>query len=160
MQPVENLDPVMPLQNREKIESFIENSLLGDWIIRIEYSGRNAQGQTDWLQWDSTFFAITSAEDVLQVIDSCYAYFPEREIRISAEKVRPQTRMVYSVYQPGESVLKTLSPDHVASQAANQEWPQVATDEITSVKANNKWRFMAAIGTLAGSLIVWEAASS
>ncbi|WP_455200392.1 ribulose bisphosphate carboxylase small subunit [Kaarinaea lacus] len=157
----EKLDPVAPLNNRKDIENFIDQSLMGDWIIRIEYSGRNAQGQSDWLQWDSTFFAITSSDDVMEAIDSCYAYFPDREIRIHAEKVRPQTRMVYSVYQPVESGLNVKAPVAVAvaSEAANQEWHQ-PVDESVSARGNKAWRFLAAAGTLAGTLIVWEAASN
>lgn len=162
MQLVENLDAVPPLSNRENVENFVEQSLLGDWVIRVEYSGRNAQGQTDWLQWDSTFFAIASADDVMQAIDSCYAYFPEREIRISAEKIRPATRMVYSVYRPAESDLKSQAPVpvSVASQAANQEWPDTAEEEKITVNDNSKWRYFAAVGTLAGTLFALEAASN
>lgn len=162
MQPVENFNPVPLLNNRENVQNFIDQSLLGDWIIRVEYSGRNAQGQTDWLQWGSTFFAITSPNDVMQAIDSCYAYLPEREIRIYAEKVRPQTRMVYSVYRATESELnsQTPVPVSVASQAANQEWPETAEEEKIAVNANSKWRYLAAVGTLAGTLFALEAASN
>ena len=159
MRLVDNLDPVPPLNNRKNVENFIDQSLLGDWIIRVEYSGNNAQGQPDWLQWGATLFAINSSNDVMQAIDSCYAYFPERDIRIYAEKVRPETRMVYSVYRADESGLNSRAPVSVASQAANQEWLQPVKESVPA-STNNTWRFIAAAGTVAGSLIVWEAASS
>ena len=161
MQLVENLNPVPPLHNREKIEGFIDQSLLGDWIIRVEYAGTNSHGQTDWLQWGSTRFAIRSPNDVMQDIDSCHAYFPNREIRIKAEKVRPETHIAYSVYRPTEA----SSIDHntvnvsVNSDAANQEWTQLAEKNVVN-KSNSKWRFLAAAGTLAGTLIMLESVSS
>lgn len=128
MQLVENFDPVPPLRNRKKIKNIIEQSLLGDWIVRVEYVGHNAQGHTDWLQWGSTFFAMTSSEDVIQAIDSCYDYFPDREIRINAEKVQPAMRIAYSVHRPSEPVSNKHVPVnlYVASVAANQEWKRSA----------------------------------
>ena len=161
MQLVENFDPVPPLQNRKNIENFIDQSLLGDWIIRVEYSGNNPQGQADWVQWGSTMFAISSPDEVMEAIDACHANFPQQEIRIYAEKVRPEMRMVYSVYRSTEYVLNDAPSVsvNVASEAANQEWPQSA-DERVPARANNAWRFIAAAGTLAGTLIVWEVASS
>ena len=72
-----------------------------------------------------------------------------------------EMRMVYSVYRPAisDSIKQASLNVGVKSDAANQEWPQ---SENASVTANPKsaWRFLAAAGTLAGTLIVWEVAST
>ena len=142
MRLVENYNPVPPLHNRKNIENFIDQSLLGDWVIRVEYSGNNSQKQTGWIQWGSPIFAIRSPDEVMEAIDACHANFPSQEIRIYAEKVRPEVRMVYSVYRSTEPGLndETSVSVNVASEAANQEWRPTA-DESVSAKGNSTWRF-------------------
>lgn len=81
------------------LRKVIENSLLIDWIIRIEYENTE-QEFTEWSQWDKTFFAIQSAEPVLAALKDCFTKNANRAIRINAEKVRPQTHMIYQVYKP------------------------------------------------------------
>ena len=81
------------------LRKVIENSLLGDWAIRIEYHGEET-GINCWQLWDKTFFAIASAKDVLQAITNCYKTHPRSTIRIFAEKFHPQTRMLLTVYNP------------------------------------------------------------
>ncbi|WP_455375774.1 ribulose bisphosphate carboxylase small subunit [Kaarinaea lacus] len=161
MQLIENFEPVPPLHNRKNIENFIDQSLLGDWVIRVEYSGKNPQGKIDWVQWGSTMFAIKSSCDVMREIDACHANYPAKEIRIYAEKVRPEMRMVYSVYRPTEFGLNDKVSVSIISEAANQEWPRPGNETVpVKAKANSAWRYLAAAGTLAGTLIVWEVASS
>ena len=82
-----------------KLRKIIENGLLFDWIIRIEYTGGTSDYE-NWLQWKETHFAIRSAESVLAALKRCYEEHPDRLIRINAEKMRPQTRMVYTAYNP------------------------------------------------------------
>jgi ribulose bisphosphate carboxylase small subunit len=160
MQLVENFDPVSPLHNRKNIENFIDQSLLGDWAIRVEYAKNNSQGQLSWFQWGSTMFAIKSPADVMEAIDNCHANYPAQEIRIHAEKFRPEMRMVYSIFRASESGINNdQACVNIASQAANQEWIQSA-DESGLAKANSAWRYLAAVGALAGTLLVLEAASS
>ncbi len=130
MRLVENLNPVPPLQNRRNIENFIDRSLLGDWIIRVEYSGNNSEGQADWVQWGSTMFAISSPDKVIEAIDACHANYPAQEIRIYAEKFQPEIRTIYSVYGSTETGLNDEASASVVSEAANQEWPQIL---------DNKW---------------------
>lgn len=81
------------------LKKIIENSLLADWAIRIEYQGETAEA-SGWQKWDKTFFAIRSAEAVLVAILDCYGKHPNSTIRINAEKFRPQTQMLYTVYNP------------------------------------------------------------
>ena len=97
MQLAEKFEPVPELHNRQNIEKFVGQSLLGDWIIRVQYSTTNAKGQASWQQWGDTLFAIRSPVDVMQTLDDCRANFPEQELRIYAEKVRPESRIVYGI---------------------------------------------------------------
>ena len=161
MQLIENFEPVPPLHNRKNIENFIDQSLLGDWVIRVEYSGKNPQGKIDWVQWGPTMFAIKSPCDVMKEIDACHASYPAKEIRIYAEKALPEMRMSYSVYRPMEFGINDKVSESIAAEAANQEWLQSGKETVpVSAKANSAWRYLAAAGTLAGTLIVWEVASS
>ena len=82
-----------------KIKKLIESSLLFDWIIRIEFHRRGPE-YTCWEQWDQTFFALRAAESVIAALKSCYSSNPDCTIRINAEKVRPQTHMYFTVYNP------------------------------------------------------------
>lgn len=85
-----------------QIRKLVENSLLFDWVIRIEYTN-NESDCTTWEQWRDTFFALRSADSVLSLIKHCYTNNPGCVIRINAEKVRPQTRMLFTVYKPYRS---------------------------------------------------------
>ncbi len=93
-----------------KIKKLVESSLLFDWIIRIEFDSRESE-HSCWKQWDQTFFALRSAESVIAALKACYTKYPDYTIRINAEKVRPQTRMYYTAYNPqylhAESTLKS-----------------------------------------------------
>ena len=82
-----------------KLRKIIDNGLLFDWIIRIEYSGEHSDCDA-WLQWEEAHFAIRSAEPVLDALKQCYLAHPDRVIRIYAEKVRPETSMLYTAYNP------------------------------------------------------------
>jgi len=82
-----------------KIKKLIESSLLFEWIIRIEFD-RGESEYTRWEQWDQAFFALRSAESVIAALKSCYSSNPYCTIRINAEKVRPQTSMYFTVYNP------------------------------------------------------------
>ena len=81
------------------IKKIIENSLLSDWAIKIEYleTGSESAG---WQLWDKTFFALRSAKPVLESLMKCYAKNPKSTIRINAEKFRPQSHLLYTVYNP------------------------------------------------------------
>ena len=105
------------------LKKIIENSLLRDWAIRIEYHG----GETvtsGWQRWDKTFFSIQSAKDVVQAISNCYQAYPRCTIRLHAEKFRPQTRMLFTVYNPqylpAEIERKPASTNQPFSQPTDQ----------------------------------------
>jgi ribulose bisphosphate carboxylase small subunit len=92
-----------------KLRKIIENSLLFDWIIRIEYSDITSDCQ-DWRQSGNTQFAIRSAEPVLVALKRCHETHPDCVIRINAEKVRPQTNMLYTAYNP-----RYVTTDHISA---------------------------------------------
>lgn len=81
------------------INKIIENSLLSDWAIRIEFREVEAESAR-WQLWDITFFALRSAIPVLESLMKCYTKNPKCTIRINAEKFRPQSRLLYTVYNP------------------------------------------------------------
>jgi ribulose bisphosphate carboxylase small subunit len=82
-----------------KIKKLVESSLLFDWIIRIEFD-RGESEHIRWEQWDQSFFALRTAESVIAALKSCYTKNPHCTIRINAEKLRPQTRMFFTAYNP------------------------------------------------------------
>ena len=81
------------------LKKIIENSLLSDWAISIEYQNANSESGA-WQLWDKTFFAIRSAEAVLAALMQCYGRHPKSTIRLHAEKFRPLCRILYTVYDP------------------------------------------------------------
>lgn len=81
------------------LKKIIESSLLADWAIRIEYQSDESE-TTCWQLWDKACFAIRSAKPVLEALLACCAKHPKSTIRMSAEKFRPQTRLIYTVYNP------------------------------------------------------------
>ena len=81
-----------------RIKKLVENSLLFDWVIRIEYAADSSE--SGWHQWDNTFFALRSADAVIDAITRCYTANLGHTIRINAEKLRPQTSMLFTVYNP------------------------------------------------------------
>lgn len=107
------------------IRKLIENSLLHDWIIRIEINGGKSE-YACWKQWGETFFALRSAESVIAVLTSCYAKYSDHAIRINAEKVRPQTRMFFTAYNPHYLVTTTNQKSQVSG------WHHIETDRQAS----------------------------
>jgi ribulose bisphosphate carboxylase small subunit len=82
------------------IKKIIINSLLFDWAIRIEYHDVKA-GAASWQLWDKPFFALRSASSVVESLMKCYMKNPGCIIRINAEKFRPQSQLLFTVYNPG-----------------------------------------------------------
>ena len=81
------------------LKKIIESSLLADWAISIEYQCGDPEGPS-WQLWDKVYFAIHSANPVLEALLACYTKHPRSTIRICAEKFRPQTLLLYTVYNP------------------------------------------------------------
>lgn len=102
------------------IKKIIENSLLSDWAIKIEYleTGPESAG---WQLWDNTFFALRSAKPVLESLMKCYTQNPKSTIRINAEKFRPQSHLLYTVYNPGFAPSETESKPQLTRNHSPRE---------------------------------------
>jgi len=108
-----------------QIRKLIENSLLFDWMITIEYVNGNSESAF-WQQWEKSFFALKSAEPVIVALMDCYNKNPGFVIRLSAEKFRPHTRMVHTIYKP------QLQPAAVNLRATNSIIPYGNTEDSTT----------------------------
>lgn len=90
------------------IRKIINSSLLFDWVISIEYQDAESESG-DWKLWEQTFFALRCADAVLESLMTCYTNHPQRTIRINAEKIRPQSQFLLTVYNPGYIQSETQS---------------------------------------------------
>jgi len=81
------------------IKKVINASLLFDWAISIEFQ-EPGTGSAGWKLWAKTFFALRSADAVMESLMKCYGKNPRCTIRINAEKFRPQSQLLYTVYDP------------------------------------------------------------
>jgi ribulose bisphosphate carboxylase small subunit len=90
-----------------KVENLVRQSLRGDWIVRIQYGEQLSADDYRWQQWKSPFFALQDANELNEAILACRMNFPHHPIRLYAEKTRPESRFIYTLYTPSEhSVLK------------------------------------------------------
>lgn len=108
------------------LRKIIESSLLADWAISIEYQSGESEA-TSWKLWCKAFFAIRSAKPVLEALLDCYIKHPDSTIRISAEKFRPQTRMLYTVYNPQYLPAETESRSQTSPRQYLWERNQLTT---------------------------------
>lgn len=84
------------------IKKIIENSLLSDWAIRIEFQEVGSE-LVSWQLWGNPFFALRSANTVLESLMECYSKNPKCTIRINAEKFYPQSQLLFTVYNPSHA---------------------------------------------------------
>lgn len=103
------------------LKKMIENSLLADWEIRIEYADAQT-GTTAWLSWYKVF-AIRTPDVVLQAIQECYSANPDYVIRLNAQKFKPQTNMLYTVYTPSVTNAHSIDEKQTASLPLRNEHP-------------------------------------
>lgn len=94
------------------IKKIIENSLLSDWAIKIEYLEAGSESAS-WQLWEKTFFALRSAKPVLESLMNCYTKNPKSTIRINAEKFRPQSHLLYTVYNPSFAPVEAESKPQI-----------------------------------------------
>jgi ribulose bisphosphate carboxylase small subunit len=105
------------------LKKMIESSLLADWAISIEYHGGEFE-TTCWQAWDKAYFAIRSAKPVLEALLDCYTKHPRSTIRLCAERFNPQTRMLYTVYNPQYLPAETDTPSQTYSTQSPREHDQ------------------------------------
>jgi ribulose bisphosphate carboxylase small subunit len=107
------------------LKKIIESSLLADWAISIEYQSSESEANC-WQLWDKAYFAIRSAKPVLEALLDCYTKHPRSTIRICAEKFRPQTRMLYTVYNPQYLPAETASKPQTSPRQSPREHNQAS----------------------------------
>ena len=105
------------------LKKIIESSLLAEWAISIEYQSGESEAPC-WQLWDKAYFAIRSAKPVLEALLDCYTKHPRSTIRLCAEKFRPQTRMLYTVFNPQYLPAETDSKPQTYSRQSLREHDQ------------------------------------
>jgi len=94
-----------------KVENLVQQSLRGDWIVRIQYGEQVSADDHRWQQWKSPFFALRDASSLNEEILACRMCFPLQPIRLYAEKVRPESRFIYTLYTPSEQTIPKLQAE-------------------------------------------------
>ena len=105
------------------LKKIIESSLLADWAICIEYQSDEPE-TNGWQIWDKAYFALRSAKPVLEALLDCCTKHPKSPIRICAEKFHPQTRLLYTVYNPQYLPTETLSKPQTSTGQSHREHDQ------------------------------------
>ena len=87
----------------DEVERLIKNTLLGQWILRVEHTKDVNPVSIQWQQWENALYCVKEANPVIRSIQACRAKFPTHSVRLYAEMPRLRTRFIYPVYRPGES---------------------------------------------------------
>ena len=83
----------------DRLGQMINDSLLYDWVIRVEYVNPEMAREESWQQWKAPLFALKSSQAVLDAIAACRTAHPCSPVRLNAEKLRPRTHVVYWIDQ-------------------------------------------------------------
>lgn len=111
MQLVKQCTPPEILDCHNELEALIGGSLIGDWMIRIEHKGDHDPQYSCWQQWGDTLFAITHPDSVMEAIYDCRSRRPTHAIRLYAEKVWPQSRLIYRVEETPDCDRRQQRPE-------------------------------------------------
>ena len=82
-----------------QIRDIIENSLLYDWAINIEYAVMTKANKVAWSKWDKTFFAITDSDPVLEKIMECCRNNPDCSMKLVCEHFCPDYQLIYYFHE-------------------------------------------------------------
>ncbi|MFP3874146.1 MAG: ribulose bisphosphate carboxylase small subunit [Thiohalophilus sp.] len=93
-----------------KVENLVQQSLRGDWIVRIQYGVATSGNTLSWRQWQSPFFALQNARSLNEAILACRLQYPLQPVRLYAEKVRPESRFVYWIHTPAHQTPPPAEP--------------------------------------------------
>ena len=149
---------LLNLPSVAEVKKLVENSLMHDWILRIEHVGP-IPGKTvcaQWQQWGDSMFAVTDASSVVDGIVACRASYPGHSIRLNAEKVNPRTQMYYPVFRPEQpgNEARLLPHAGVLSSRVN-EWFSSLGDRARSARGA-AWKVITVVGMLLASLLMLE----
>ena len=98
---------VLKLHYLDEVERLIKNTLLGQWILRVEHTKDVNPVSIQWQQWENALYCVKEANPVIRSIQACRAKFPTHSVRLYAEMPSLRTRFIYPVYRPGESTGST-----------------------------------------------------
>lgn len=80
-----------------ELEQMVVEHLHGDWVVRIEHTPRVMDYHDGWKQWGKALFPVGDPARVIDAISGCRNRHPAHTIRLCAEKLRPQARLVLRV---------------------------------------------------------------
>ena len=80
-----------------EVRKLISDYLCGNCSVRIEHTPRIVDRHVHWDQWGEAFFALKDATPVIDGIVACRAEHPDHTIRLCAERLHPQSRLVFWV---------------------------------------------------------------
>ena len=97
MQAAQALTHVPHAGGLDEVRQMISKYLCGNCVVRIEHTPCVVDRYVRWQTWGQTFFALKDAEPVIDAIVACRASFPTNTIRLSAERLHPQSRLIFWV---------------------------------------------------------------
>ncbi len=158
------VSPLFNIPKAAEIKNLITENLMYDWVLRIEHSDNVDLYQTQWKQWGQTRYAVKNSDGLMQDIYACRARFSKNSIRLSAEKICPQTKITFFVYRPQDDMeqdayhpsdIERVMTTSELAVTQNQQWPQKIYALMESGKAK-VWRNIAIFCMLITSLILIE----
>lgn len=75
----------------------IENHLLHDWAISIEYTDDIQYLNTSWDRWGKVFYKIVNSSGLIDAIFRCHASNPLSAMRLHAERFNPASRFDFLI---------------------------------------------------------------
>lgn len=103
MQRVRSLYPASNLPSLGEVSNLVRQGLGPDWVIRIEHLLPDSPPGSRWTAWDKARFAPRDPTSIIDTIHRCHQAYPDHAIRLCAEKLRPETQLVYWIYTPGHT---------------------------------------------------------
>ena len=160
MQLDQRATPRPSVQSLEQIEKLVTENLRNEWIVRIEHTSRVCRYSTCWNSWGKALFALSDSPPVIDAITECRANHPTHAIRLCAEKVRPETRLIVCVFQPNDETQSEYDGQHILPASANPLLGMLAT-LIPKLKAvrNRAVHYLALAGTLFAVVFIFEEAA-
>ncbi len=148
MQLAPRYEPSTPTVTLAEVERLVADTLFGDWVIQIEYCDQTMSHSDSWARWGNAFFAVCDPSQILDAIVGCRKAHPNRQIRLNAEKLRPQSRFVF--YLDNLDIPAKLEP---RLRLVKRE-PAAQRNKYRN--RSGVWRAAAVVGGLAAALVLFE----
>jgi ribulose bisphosphate carboxylase small subunit len=156
--PVHTELPCINTPDLDKLESLIESSLTHDWVLRVEHTEEAIPESGSWRQWGETLFAIHEAMPVMDSIAACLDKYPQHNIRLNAEKVRPRTSMLYCVHRAPQSMPASMNPETIRKATTHNNRTHVSNGNVIYRLSNRVWKKVTIVGMMLASLLVIQEA--